>query len=350
MDGLNKLKEQAKEEKNKMTVAEIYNNSREISRYYSQKTINVFLRYLPEILMILLSSTLIGIQQFADANWNWRAIFEATFWYEYIPYVMALWIVLISAINGKIKYLLVNDLMYLDLNETIQKYIDNDTNGEITKIANKEDRERKIKKYIEKKSYELEKNLKKYNINTIQVLEVYLGLKTLDYLNVETDENQTKLNLLMLNGIKIPKRKENLIKTKLLGLYNELQHDYIEKNIDNIKIKYNRVTYTILTNGKTKSNNYDGDTTLKENLGVEIFSEFGVFQFIMMGAMVFWLAMELTLKEPSMETVIRFGTKLLMLVWNYIQASFRTPIIFKNTYIRATRERLQILQKTNIKI
>jgi len=347
---LESIQQEQQEQEKKKSVADVYNQGVEASRYYSQKTINWVARYSAEILMMLVAVGMIGIQQFAEANWDWLFWARPKFWYDFIPYIVAQWLVLISSISGKHKYLLINDLIYLDLNQQIQLYVDNEKNGEITKIANIENKERKIKKYIQLHSQKLQMKLLKYKINSIAVLEVYLGIKDIEKLTVDNDLKQTKTNHLMLKGINVSPKKETAVKNELTRLYNELQDDYIKNNIDNINIKYNKVDYIILTNGMTKSENKSDESSMRENIGKEIFSEFGVGQFVLLLAMGVLLAMDLIQKDADFTTWVFFIMKATMLLWNYIQGSFRAPIIFKNTYVRATRERLQILKKTNIQI
>ena len=319
-------------------IAEVYNELVDKQKMYSVKTLTWFYKYMQQIIMVTFSFLLIGIQQFAEPQFNPYFFLQAKFWYEYLPFVTALWLILFATTSGSFKIYMEIDLLYIQLKNEIQDHVNSDSKNPFIEIGCKiDDRERKKRTFKKKVSRELASKIKKYSIGTFDNLVKYLKID-------EVDENGEKAilsqqDILLLNGINVSKKKEKRVKASLRALYDMLSDEYVEKVIDNIKIKYNQVTSSLLINGFSPRTKETYEPNFKSNDQVEVISEFGVGQLVTMVMMFVILSLDLMTKEATVATWVFFVLKMFQLTWTYLKASMRSKPIFERTFIKALQER-----------
>jgi hypothetical protein len=224
------------------------------------------------------------------------------------------------------------------LKNQIQDHVDSDSKNAFIEIGCKyDDRDRKKRAFKRQKSRELAKKIKKYNIGTFDNLVRYFRID-------EPSKNGDTVVLshedtLLLNGIRVSKRKEKRVKASLRALYDMLSDDYVDKVIDNIKIKYSQVTTSLLINGFSPRTKETYEPNFKANDQVEVISEFAVGQIVTMVMMFVILSLDLMTKEATMATFVFFVLKMFQLTWTYLKASMRSKPIFERTFIKALQER-----------
>jgi len=320
------------------SIAETYNEMVDKQKMYSVKTLSWFYKYMQQILMVTFSFLLIGIQQFAEPQFNPLLFLKAQFWYDYLPFVTALWLILFATTSGSFKVYMEIDPLYIKLKNQIQDHVDSDSKTPFIEMGCKlDDRDRKKRAFKRQKSRELAKKIKRYNIGTFDNLVKYLKIGELD------EKGQTVIlsqqDTLLLNGIRVSKRKEKRVKASLRALYDMLSDDYVDKVIDNIKIKYSQVTTSLLINGFSPRTKETYEPNFKANDQVEVISEFAVGQIVTMVMMFVILSLDLMTKEATMATFVFFVLKMFQLTWTYLKASMRSKPIFERTFIKALQER-----------
>ena len=319
-------------------IAKVYNEMVEKQKMYSVKTLSWLYKYMQQILMVTFSFLLIGIQQFAEPQFNPYFFLQAKFWYEYLPFVTALWLILFATTSGAFKIYMEIDPLYIQLKNSIQDHVDSDSKSPFIEIGCKiDDRDRKKRAFKRQKSRELARKIKKYNIGTFDNLVKYLRIGEL------SKEGDTVVlsqqDTLLLNGINVSKKKEKRVKASLRALYDMLGDDYVEKVIDNIKIRYNQVNSSLLINGFSPRTKETYEPNFRSNDQVEVISEFGIGQVVTMILMFIILSLDLMSKEATMATFVFFILKMFQLTWTYLKASMRSKPIFERTFIKALKER-----------
>ena len=319
-------------------IAKVYNEMVEKQKMYSVKTLSWLYKYMQQILMVTFSFLLIGIQQFAEPQFNPYFFLQAKFWYEYLPFVTALWLILFATTSGAFKIYMEIDPLYIQLKNDIQDHVDSDSKSPFIEIGCKiDDRDRKKRAFKRQKSRELARKIKKFNIGTFDNLVKYLRIGEL------SKEGDTVVlsqqDTLLLNGINVSKKKEKRVKASLRALYDMLGDDYVEKVIDNIKIRYNQVNSSLLINGFSPRTKETYEPNFRSNDQVEVISEFGIGQVVTMILMFIILSLDLMSKEATMATFVFFILKMFQLTWTYLKASMRSKPIFERTFIKALQER-----------
>jgi len=320
-------------------IRDTYNQLVDAQKMYSVKAMTWFSKYFQQIFMVVLSFLLIGIQQFAEPKFDPYFFTRPKFWYEYLPFVTALWLILFATTSGAFKILMEEDLAYIQLKNEIQAHVDSDSKNPYIEVGSKiDDRDRKKRAYKRDISRKIEKKIKKYNIGTFDNFMVYIGV-------VELGATLSSGNDLMLSGINIPKRREKRIKGSLRALYDKLDDVYIDKIIDNTKIKYTQVNASLLINGFSPRTKETYVPNYKSNDQTEVIGEFGVGQLVTMILMFIILSLDLIEKEANISTWVFFTLKMFQLTWTYFKGSMRSKPIFDRTHKKALQERNSTLNE-----
>ena len=342
-DEMMKQEEKEKNESKVEKIRDTYNAMVDKQQEVSEKAFNWFQKYGTQIIMVISSFLMIGIQQFAEPQFDPYFFMIAKFWCEYLPFITATWLILFATTTGAFKIYMEIDHSYTELESQIQDHVNEDSkNPFIKKGALLEDRENKKRAYKRKLSRELSKKMKKYGIGTFDVLVIYLGLVEP---KKDDDGNIGISTELLLKGIKIKPKRENAVKGSLQALYEMLSDEYLEANIDNVRIKYTQVTPTLLTHGFSPRTKETYEPNYQANDKSQIIQEFGVGQIATMIIMFVLLSLDLVSKETSWATWVFFGLKAFQLLWAYLKGSARAKVLFKRTHVKALQERANSLNE-----
>ncbi len=318
-------------------IKDTFNQVYEAQKKSGDKILHWTQRYGTQILMVVSSFIMIGVQQFAEPKFDPYFFTRPRFWYEYLPFITATWLILFATTTGAFKVYMETDRAYLNLERSIQDHVDEDSkNPFIKKGALHEDRDNKKRAYKRKITRQLARQMKKYGIGTFDVLIIYLGLikpKTDDEGNMDVSTD------LLLKGIKIPPKREKRVQAHLQALYEMLSDEYLEANIDNIKIRYTQVTPTLLTHGFSPRTKETYEPNYQANDKSQIIQEFGYGQIVTMIVMFILLSLDLVSKETSWATWVFFSLKAFQLLWAYLKGSARAKPLFKRTHVKALQER-----------
>ena len=317
------------EDERKKSVYNTYNEFKEKGDLLGEKTLSWLAKYWEQIISLVLAFLLIGIQQFAQPNFDPLFFLRPDFWFEYLPYVMSIWIVIFSTTTGNMKWLVEVDKDYLIAQKGIQEHVNkNKKTPYIYKGSLIVDRQRKTKAWKTKVSIMIDKKRRKKKITSIDALRAF----------IEGDDTIVKFKLKVFQ-----RSRKARIRRKFVEYFSYLEDAYINEYYDTLKVDYNRVTETVLVSGLIPTGNENNDTDFKENFGEQLFGEFGLgfIMFSLLSGLI--LALDLTSKEASMGTVVMFVFKAFMLYTYYFRASARSKPIFQKTRLKALQERESML-------
>lgn len=287
-------------------------------------------KYWEQIISLIIAFFLIGIQQFAEPQFDPYFFIRPKFWYEFIPYVMAIWIIIVSTLTSNMKWLEEASANYTKTMDSIQRHVDDDKKTPyIYEGAKLVDRERKIIAWRSKISRQIDKKRHKAGIPTFAALKAFMAGddKVFD------------------SKIKTPKNDQIMrLRASFEELFSYLEEDYIDTNIDSIKIDYNRVTETLLVSGVYPSDARHAESNFKENTSSVIFDEFGSGFIISSIFSAVLLALDLATKGAELSTWVVFIFKAFMLYTYFFRASARSPMIFQKTRLKAAQERDSMLE------
>lgn len=321
--------EKNKEQKQDKNVYELYNRYVDINRNTSKKVYGWFSKYWEQLISLVIAFFLIGIQQFAEPQFDPYFFLRPDFWYEFVPYVMSIWIIIISTLTSNMRWLEFTDNTFVKSKESIQKHVDDDKeNPYIFKGSKIVDTERKKIAWRAKISKQIDKKRKKSKIPTIAALKSFL----------EGDDK------VFDSKVKTPKKGKIIhLRAQFKELFSYLEDEYIDKYIDTIKIKYNQVNETILISGLIPSSKETSQSDFKENTSKVIFGEFGTGFIVSALFSAVILALDLVQKGADVTTWIIFIFKAFMLYTYYFRASARSGVVFQRTRLKALQERESML-------
>lgn len=310
---------------------QIYNGYRELQDRTGEKVYGWFRKYWEQIVSLVVAFFLIGIQQFAEPTFNPFFFAQPTFWYEFIPYVMAIWIVIISTLTSNMGWLEFTNKTFLDTKQSIQNHVDKDKKTPyIYKGAKEIDTQRKIIAWQNHISKKIDVKRKKVGISSFAQLKAF----------IDGDDKVFKTK------IKVPKRGKIIrLRAQFVELFSYLEDEYIKNNIEGIEIKYNQVNETVLVSGLLPTTNQTQESDFRENTSSVVFSEFGVGFIISSLFSGVILALDLVQKGADITTWIIFIFKAFMLYTYYFRASARSNTVFQRTRLKALQERDSMLNQ-----
>lgn len=324
------------QEKKENSAYELYNKYVDVNRKASQKVYGWFSKYWEQIISLVIAFFLIGIQQFAEPQFDPYFFLQPDFWYEFVPYVMSIWIIIISTLTSNMRWMETTDTTFNKSKESIQKHVNDDKESPyIFKGAKIVDTERKKIAWRAKVSEQIDKKRKKSKIPTVSALKEFL------------DGNDKVFD----SKKKTPKKGKILhLRAQFKELFSYLEDSYIDEYIDTIKIKYNQVNETILVSGLVPSGKETTQSDFRENTSRVVFGEFGTGFIVSSLFSAVILALDLVQKGADVTTWILFIFKAFMLYTYYFRAGARSGIIFQRTRLKALQERESMLNHIKLLI
>lgn len=344
-------------------VENIYNDSVEKGKEVVGATMSWFSKYASQVFMVILSLFLVGIQQFAEPQFDPYFFLRPKFWYDYIPFVTAQWLILFAVITGNAKWMSEVDMTFRKISLSIQDHVDRDKKTPyIFEGAKIMDKERKVRAFRKSISRQVDELIKKYKFGTFANMYAFLVEKEIKQVNKKTkvvgqDEEgkdivETYDEVIRHDVAKVrPKlkgigsKKEYELKQEINALLTKLTDEFIEENIDHLKVKYAQVTEAGLVNGFKPRSQQEYESDFQEHTTSAILNEFGVGQIATMAIGFVMLSLDLVLKGVSITTWVFFVFKMFILIWVYFKATFRSKIIFQKTNLKAVQERDSMLDR-----
>lgn len=322
------LKEQEEQNKNK----DVQGTLSKAKQDLKEKT-KVSKEHLGDILYFSMFSLLIvgmlGIFELLDASYDKNMFASALFWADYGILQGSIWAVRVMVKKLGDRKEMRNNLVYITYQENIQDKVNIDKETPfIDKNAQLDDINRKVKAFRNKQKLRIINLGLKHKINNL-----FQYLKDIESIAID-DLKPFEL----LSDKKLSDRKTNALNSKINELSRTLTNEWIAQNIDTQRVKYNKVSRAILTNGiVATSNNKEGED-FKEHSTKEFFKNTLPSFILSLLFMLLILPLDGKFKSDA-GAWFKLITKLGLVFFSGFMMWVDNPELFKRTKIKAISER-----------
>lgn len=269
--------------------------------------------------IILLSALISGLLNLFTYGFNPTELLTISFWLAILIRCLANGLVLFSSAINRISHLERDDEQISYLKNSLQLSIKNDIKEDfVTFLAaiNKQEKIKKYKQKINRKIFKLDNHASHRRLNK---WKLYQDEK--EIISVEVDPHQY--------GRYVFKRQK---------LLDKLEDEYIEKNIDSIRVKYNYITRNMIINN-FKTNDDEKYTLIEKNkkMARDLLPRF-------LYTISFTLIMSSIILDPNIENLnvvfwINFTTNIFTLIFSYFTGNnygkdFTETVIIGNYYTK----------------
>jgi len=304
---------------------------------------------LMNVLLGLMTLTIIGLSELLSPDWNWSIYATSTFWISYGLIQSASWFARIWIYMTRMVHHEKTDTNYEKLNEELQVFVDDDFETPyIEEDAEIDNFNRKKRAWINKQKRKILKIANKHRITNILPY-----VKDIDKQNLDTEP------FIMSSDIEVKKwfkwdftfrlwrknrwgRKQKRVNSKITRILKTITSDWVLSNIDTIKVKYHKVSRTILCNGYVATKNDDNTPDYQKN-SRKIFMKYTIPGFIFMS---FFLAIIVPLGgewDKSGSAWFQFLTKAAMVLISGALMWLQSQDMFNATSKKAMSERVSTL-------
>jgi hypothetical protein len=302
-----------------------------------------------DFFLAIMTLVIIGLSELFSPNWEWAVYASATFWLSYGLTQSASWFARIWIYITRLKYHEKNDKEYHKLDGEIQNYVDKDFETPfIEEEANIDDYNRKKRAWLNRQKRKLIKIANKYRITNIlptvkTINEIDLG-ETPFVLETDFEILKRWWELKFAWKLRVKKfdRKKKRINSKVNKILNTITNQWVETNLETMKVKYNKVSRTILTNGYSASKGDDNTPNYKKNTS-SIFLRYTMPSFMFMSIFMFIIVPLRGEYNNSASAWFQFLTKATLV---FISGAFMwlsSQEMFNQTTKKATSERLSTI-------
>lgn len=279
------------------------------------KVFGSFVRFVPILIINLAGLFIVGADNFLTGEWNWGIFLLPSFWYSYLSFQTANWLIAITWFVNLINKIKRLDKSYNENLDEIQKLVDEDHDHEfLERQANVEALKRKketLERYVYHKMFTIKTN------NTIDDLDVFL-----------------KLDRKSIKGV-----WKKWLHARLTRLNDMLSLEWQKKYLKSYPIKYTRVTRKQIVSGVGVSSKDGEYNDYKTNI-VSVSIAKIVPNAIIISVLVFiLLAFQFIPKDANLSTWLKFVFQVMAIIWNTMMILSITYTIFESTFLNATEQR-----------
>lgn len=279
------------------------------------KAFGSFVRFVPILIINLAGLFIVGADNFLTGTWNWDIFLLASFWYSYLSFQTANWLIAITWFVNLINKIKKFDKSYNENLKEIQKLVDEDHDHEfIERQANIEALKRKketLERYVYHKMFKIKTR------NKIEDLDVFLK-----------EDRKT------MRGI-----WKKWAHARLTHLNEMLSFDWQKKYLKSYPIAYTRVTRKQIVSGVGVSRKDGEYNDYKTNI-VSVSIAKIVPNAIIISILVFvLLAFQFIPKDADLSTWLKFVFQVMAIIWNTMMILSITYTIFESTFLNATEQR-----------
>lgn len=340
---LNAILEKQRKDENEKNILKKYNEIKQdvLDEFKSrQKFIG---EWLITIAFMLITLVVIGLPTLFTMGWDWSIYASSEFWINYFTVQFASWFTRIWILMVKTRQNKMLNVSWLKTDKSIQDYVEQDIsvpfinyNCEIT------NRKRKIRVYKNKQKLKILKLSIKYKIENI--------LNTLENTSHSfTEPFKIKSGIITHNENKnVPKRlKKRLAKVeyRINQILQTLSEDYIKTNFDNIKVKYNKVSRTVLTNGYAPSGDINEIGYSYKKKTTENFLQATLPMFLFVSAIMFLIVPLLGDMNKDWNSWYKFITNVFLVLISAGTMYYTADELFNKTELRVLIERDDTLRE-----
>ena len=278
-----------------------------------------FLRLLPIVGFNLLSLFIIGLDNFLETKWDWNIFLTEEFWYSYISYQTANWIIAITFLITAIKQIKKWHKQYHINVDKIQGMVNIDHDEHYLNLqVDIEALERKresFEAYVSEKIYKM--------------IRRYAYIKTVKEFLDKPKESYDSWN-----------KKRVWVKLSKLNdmLTFEWQKKYL-KSFKSRKVQYPEVSRQLLTSGFSAKNKNGKHNTYKPNTISTSLKTILPSTIVVSVLAVILLAIQFSKKSWSWASMAKFIIQIVLIYFNTIMVVSNALTIFESTQLRSSEER-----------
>lgn len=337
------VKEQEQQQKQK-EVSKRYNELRENLRKELKRSSRNVGQILITISFMLLTLIIVGLPTLFTMGWDWSIYASKTFWLNYFTVQLASWFTRVWILTIKNDKNKLENSMWLKTTDSIQEFVEKDKvepfinyNCEIT------NKNRKIRVYRNIKKMKILKLSMKYKVENI--------LNRLErHTTTSVEPFKLKSSIITHNEIKKPnkaqlliyafrKKKLKKVEVKINKLLELISDVYINSNLDNLKVKYNKESRSVLTTGfAPKSENAELGYSYKERSLKEFLSA-TMPMFLFVSAIMFLIVPLLGDINNDWNSWYKFITNVFLVVVSAGTMWYTADDLFVKTKLRVLVER-----------
>lgn len=337
-----------KEEETVNLVKRINETKKEILEQTKQN-INVIWEVILTLIFALFTLVILGLTSLFDQGWDWKRFQSAEFWQNYFLIQSATWFsrVWILVIKNKINSR--KNTEYIKSKNNIQTYIDKDfAKPFINENVTVADKNRKIRAWKNKQKLKILKISKKHRVeNILNAIDLPLNLDEEAFLiktRIKTQPNKENPLFVIKWFYWFRKRHVEKVQYKLNALLRTIQDDYISKNLDNLKVKYNKITRSTVTSGHTpKRDRNDLGYSFKENT-VSAFLNATLPTFLLVSVFMFLILPLTGQMNKDADSWYRFTINVFLVFISAGMMWYTADELFVRTKLRVIREREDTLK------
>lgn len=278
----------------------------------------------------------IGLLTLLDPNWDWSKYATWLFWVDYLTIQGVSWYGRWWIFSTRTRYFLLVDKTYLKNEKQIQEFVDKDFEEPfIEKQADEDNKERKIRAWRRKIKRKLIRINNRWHINNMSQ----------HFKITANGENTTSKPFELKSDKKIWVFIKNRLNAKIDRLFELLTNEWVETNIDTIKVRYSKVSKSILVNGFTPNQTVNDEANYKtESAKVFLSQTMPMFVFV---SFIMFLIVPLFGSGLSKDLNAwgMFLTKVSLVASSIFMVWINSKKMFKATEVKAIVERNSTLNK-----
>ena len=300
----------------------------------------------------------IGLLTLLDPQWSWAMYLSWLFWVDYLTIQGVSWYGRWWIFSTRTKYLLLTDTMYLKNENQIQTFVDKDHEEPfIDEYADEDNRERKTRAWRRKIKRKLIRLNNRWHINNMSehFKTTHNGVNIASTLfELKSDKiflwSKRKGFKRIINGFVIIHnllftRRQRKLNNRINRLFGLITDEWIENNLDTIKVYYSKVSKSVLVNGFTPRQTVNDEANYKtESAKVFLSETLPMFIFV---SLIMFLIVPLFGSGLSKDLNAwgMFATKIALVASSVIMVWLNSRKMFKATEVKAIGERNGTLNK-----
>lgn len=278
----------------------------------------------------------IGLLTLLDPNWDWSMYLTALFWIDYLTIQGVSWYGRWWIFSTRVRYLLLVDKAYLTNEKQIQEFVDKDFEEPfIETFADEDNHDRKVRAWRRKIKSKLIRLNNRWHINNMATY----------FKTTQNGEISTSQPFELKSDKKIRKWYKNRLNAKIGRLFEKLTNEWLDNNLDTIKIRYSKVSKSILVNGFTPNQTVNDEANYKtESAKVFLSSTMPMFIFV---SFIMFLIVPLFGSGLSKDLNAwgMFLTKVALVASSIFMVWINSRKLFRATEVKASGERSSTLNK-----
>ena len=300
----------------------------------------------------------IGLLTLLDPHWDWTVYATWLFWVDYLTIQGVSWYGRWWIFSTKTRFYILTDEDYLKNENQIQDFVDKDHEEPfIGDYADEDNHERKVRAWRRKIKRKLIRINNRWHINNMSMhfKTTENGSKIVSKpFELKSDKlyhHPLKKKLWrVFNGfVRIRNWRRNIKITKLNAKINAwfelLSDEWVDNNIDTIKVKYSKVSKSILVSGFTPNQTVNDESNYKtESAKVFLSETMPMFIFV---SFIMFLIVPLFGSGLSKDLSAwgMFFTKVALVLSSIAMVWLNSRKMFKSTEVKAINERNTTLNK-----